>query len=336
MMARWRPTFCSVTSPKIRVPVAVNSMATCQLPVEFGSAWTSTGVCSSSSLNSSSAVLPISALARSGSCTPGSWMRMRSTPWRAMVASATPNWSMRLRSVSRPWRTASSRSWVICLSRMASVKRPPLSSRCAPSKALNSAATVSASFQLVALASSTTMVLRPSRITRLTATPLRSSPLLRSSAARSVWEATYLSTSTPSTRWMPPCRSRPRLMLFRGGYRYQSDTASTTATTLQRTQRRLGILLARGRHDAADGGAVELQLHLVGHPEGDGVLAEIDDGAVDAAVGDDPVTLLQRRQHALALGLLPLLGPEHDEVEDREHRAEQDQRLHERRRASGA
>ena len=41
MMARRRPTFCSVTSPKIRAPVAVNSMATCQLPGELGSACTS-------------------------------------------------------------------------------------------------------------------------------------------------------------------------------------------------------------------------------------------------------------------------------------------------------
>ena len=150
MIARCLPTLASVTSPKIRVPVAVNSMDTCQLPGEFGSACTSARVssapvssvrfcttygtlrstfvslstrrwyrisdpsgsrpasacsgevCSSSSLNSSSAVLPISALARSGSCTPGSWMRMRSVPWRVIVGSATPNWSTRLRMVSTP------------------------------------------------------------------------------------------------------------------------------------------------------------------------------------------------------------------------------------------
>ena len=46
MMARWRPTFCSVTSPKMRAPVAVNSMATCQLPGALGSAWTSARVSS--------------------------------------------------------------------------------------------------------------------------------------------------------------------------------------------------------------------------------------------------------------------------------------------------
>ena len=45
-MARRLPVFCSVTSPKIRVPVAVNSMATCQLPGELGSACTSARVSS--------------------------------------------------------------------------------------------------------------------------------------------------------------------------------------------------------------------------------------------------------------------------------------------------
>ncbi len=38
--SRW-PTFCSVTSPKMRVPTVLNSIATCQLPGEFGSAVTS-------------------------------------------------------------------------------------------------------------------------------------------------------------------------------------------------------------------------------------------------------------------------------------------------------
>src|SRR5216684_2675960 len=35
--------------------------------------------------------------------------------------------------------------------------------------------------------------------------------------ARSTCASSALSTSTPSTRWMPPWRSRPRLMLVRGG-----------------------------------------------------------------------------------------------------------------------
>jgi hypothetical protein len=65
------------------------------------------------------------------------------------------------------------------------------------------------------------------------------------------------------------------------------------------------------------------------------VLGERQDGAVHAAGGDDAIALLHRRQHPLPLGLLALLGPEHDEVEDREHRTEQDQRLHEGGRPPG-
>src|SRR5512145_2423040 len=219
---------------------------------------------------------------------------------------------------------------------MARLKRPAFSSRWPTSKEANSAATVRASFQLVVLASSTTTALSPSRATRLTATPLRSSPFLRSSAARSVWLATYLSTSTPSIRWMPPCRSRPRLMLCFGGYRYQIEATNTSTTTPTRSQRRLGILVARDRGDTADGRAIELDLDLVGHPQGDRLLGQGDDRAVHAAGGDDAIALLHRRQHALALGLLPLLGPQHDEVEDGEHRAEEDQRLHEGGRPPGA
>ena len=46
MIASCWPTLCSVTSPKMRAPVALNSIATCQLPGEFGSAWTSARVSS--------------------------------------------------------------------------------------------------------------------------------------------------------------------------------------------------------------------------------------------------------------------------------------------------
>src|SRR5262249_51377576 len=59
-------------------------------------------------------------------------------------------------------------------------------------------------------------------------------------------------------------------------------------------------------------------------------------GAVQPPAGDDPVAPLQRAQHALALGLLALLGSQHDEVEDREHRTEEDERLHDRPRTAAA
>src|SRR5262245_45362904 len=256
-------------------------------------------------------------------------MRMRSPPCRVIVGSATPNWSTRLRIVSTPCRTASSRSCEICRSRMARTKRPAFSSRSLTSKLWNSAATVRASFQLLGLASSTTTRPRPSGATFFSPTPLRSSAFLKSSAARSLWLAMNLSVSTPSTRWMPPCRSSPRLMRFDGGYRYQMEMITTAATSPRRSQRRLGILVARDLHHASDGPAIELELHLVGHAQLDGVFAQPDDRPVHPAGRHHAVALLQRAEHALAVGLLLLLRAQHDEVEDREHRRERQQHLHE-------
>ena len=46
---------------------------------------------------------------RSGSSTPGSWTRMRSSPWRWMVGSRTPVSSMRRRMISMDWFTAARR-----------------------------------------------------------------------------------------------------------------------------------------------------------------------------------------------------------------------------------
>src|SRR2546426_11615818 len=381
-IARWRPTFCSVISPKIRAPLAVNSMDTCQLPGAFGSGltsarvssapvrsvrfWTTYGilrstlVClstrrwkstsspsgtrpctaastsafSSASLNSRSAVLPMSALARSGSCTPGSWIRIRSSPCRVMVGSATPNWSTRLRIVSTPWRTASSRSRATARDCMVSLKRPAAWSSSLRSNDWNSLATVSASFHDCGEARSTTIQASPSRATRRAAIPRRSSAALKSSAARSVWLATCLSVSTPSKRWMPPCRSRPRLIAFFGGYRYQREPRRTTRTTAARGRRVLGILVDLHLHDAPDGAPFELELHLVGDAEGDGLVGEVGDGAEHPARRDDLDASLDRGQHPLALMLLLLLGPDHEEVEDGEHRAEHHQRGHQLRAAA--
>src|SRR5262245_66207716 len=155
--------------------------------------------------------------------------------------------------------------------------------------------------------------------------PFRSRAFLTASAVRSVWLATCLSASTPSMRWMPPCRSRPRLRACLSGYRYQRETATTRRTNAIRTRRCLGILLAAlPRHDAADGGAVEFELHLIGHPQGDGVLAQPRDGSMHPAGGHHAVASLHRRQHSLAILLLLLLRTEQEEVEDGEHRHHDD------------
>src|SRR5213593_3611931 len=278
----------------------------------------------------------MSALARSGSCTPGSWIRIRSSPCRVMVGSATPNWSTRLRIVSTPWRTASSRSRATARDCMVSLKRPAAWSSSLRSNDWNSLATVSASFHDCGEASSTTIEASPSRATRRAAIPRRSSAALKSSAARSVWLATCLSVSTPSTRWMPPCKSRPRLIAFFGGYRYQREPRRTTRTTTARVRRFLGILVDLHLHDAPDGRALELELHLIGDAQGHGLLGEIGDGTEHPARGDDLVTTLDRRQHALALLLLLLLGPDHQEIKDGEHRTEHHERGHQLRAAPAA
>src|SRR2546427_12287438 len=51
-----------------------------------------------------------------------------------------------------------------------------------------------------------------------------------------------LSVSTPSTRWMPPCRSRPRLIVRCGGERDQTEARNTTAARVTPHPRVLGIL----------------------------------------------------------------------------------------------
>src|SRR5499433_604021 len=125
---------------------------------------------------------------------------------------------------------------------------------------------------------------------------------------------------------MPPCRSSPRLIELRHGYRYHTETAMTARTKPIRSRRCLGILLALPCRHAADGGAVELELDLIGDPQGHGVLAEARHGAVQAPGGHDAVATLDRREHLLALLLLFLLRAQQEEVENREHRRDHDDR----------
>src|SRR6202521_2384155 len=122
---------------------------------------------------------------------------------------------------------------------------------------------------------------------------------------------------------MPPWRSRPRLMVFFGGYRYQNDPSTTTATRPILTARCLGIPVALALHDPTDRRTIELEPHLIGHAQGHGVLAEAGHGAVQSAGGYHPVTLLDRGQHLLAVALLLLLGRDQEEVENAEDRREE-------------
>src|SRR5689334_1448632 len=96
---------------------------------------------------------------------------------------------------------------------------------------------------------------------------------------------------------MPPCRSRPRLIAFFGGYRYHNDARRTTRTTAARVRRFLGILVALHLHHASDGSPLELELDLIGNPQRHGLVAEIRHRAEDTAGGDDLVAALDARQH---------------------------------------
>src|SRR4029450_8684147 len=106
--------------------------------------------------------------------------------------------------------------------------------------------------------------------------PLASRAVRTRSAVRSVWIWSALSVSTPSTRWMPPWRSRPRLIRFLGGYRYHSETPTTRTTRPTRSQRFLTILLALALalHHARDGGAVERHADLIRDAQHDRLLVD--------------------------------------------------------------
>src|SRR5688500_603762 len=138
--------------------------------------------------------------------------------------------------------------------------------------------------------------------------PRRSRAALKSSAARSVWLATCLSVSTPSTRWMPPCRSRPRLMVFFGGYSAHADASRTMRTMAARVRKFLGILVALGLHHPRDGAALEVQLDLVRHAQCHRRVREVRDRSVEPARGHHAIAALDGAQHPLTLGLLTLLG----------------------------
>jgi len=58
----------------------------------------------STGLNVSRAVVPISAFNSSAEPMPGTWIRIRSSPWRMIVGSRVPTSSIRRRTISSAWR----------------------------------------------------------------------------------------------------------------------------------------------------------------------------------------------------------------------------------------
>jgi len=171
-------------------------------------------LCSSStSLNSSSAVLPMRFFARAASLMPGSWTMIRSSPCGMISGSVMPNWSTRLRMVSRLCSTA---SFLMSTTRLSRIFRPTVSR---PSEMREDWTSRSGYWSLrifskaplAALsASSREMVFSFVRSMFRKRTLLSMRVSFMSLAIRSIAASTALSAWTSRTRCMPPCRSRPR------------------------------------------------------------------------------------------------------------------------------
>ena len=157
---------------------------------------------------------------------------------------------------------------------------------------------------------------------------LRLQPLLQRVAA----------ASASSSKWLPPARSRPRLILYCGSHFGQlphracprSGWGSRTARRARRRARparpssagnssisRSPAWRCSGQHLAS----VDLTtrtLTPVRDLDLDLVVADLGHPAADAAAGDDLVALLDRRDRRLMLLHPPLLRADHQHVEDDE------------------
>ena len=179
----------------------------------------------STSLNSSFAVLPSSAFSADGSCSPGTCTTMRLSPWRMIVGSRVPSSSMRLRMTS----TACSIALLTAAAMPASVgvrttRLPSLTatstSRC-PDTPIGRVTLRSVSTAWSSLVGSVTMKLStPALIDRsvnATGPPSVSRSSLRTVSSRPSSLVLRTSSVCASSRmWLPPRRSRPRLSCFDG------------------------------------------------------------------------------------------------------------------------
>src|SRR5262249_12959474 len=91
-----------------------------------------------------------------------------------------------------------------------------------------------------------------------------------------------------------------------------------------------GASVGLGRHDAADGRPIELESDLVGHLDGDALIGQLDDGAVQTARHHHTVARLDCGEHGFAVTPLLLLWANEEEGEDRGDRGEE-RELHEHR-----
>src|SRR5262249_54967178 len=78
--------------------------------------------------------------------------------------------------------------------------------------------------------------------------------------------------------------------------------------------------------ETVDGAPQAFDPDRIGNLQGHGLVRESHDSPDEPATGDDAVAFLEAAEHRLALLTLPLLGPDHQEEEDRTHHDQHRQR----------
>ncbi len=203
-----------------------SAMGSTWLPGGARPAWTSAGLADwSTSLNSSRAVWPMSRFSASGSSTPGTSTRIRLPPSVMTVISLVPDGSMRRRTTSRATLIASFSACVVPLGVGVRTIRVE-STTCTSQSRVPVSWTGLVRLRMRSTAASTcrgsrTMNDRRPPAVEMSPTSIRGS--CRSSvetessiACRRVFNASCWSAS--SSRWLPPARSRPRLIRYCGSH----------------------------------------------------------------------------------------------------------------------
>ena len=169
---------------------------------------------------SSLAVLPSSSIRRFGSPRPGTWIRMRSTPWRWITGSTVPSSSMRRVTIwidcSTAWRT---RSMIAGSVQVRRTRPPPtllISTRALaggaeqPAERLRQFPQLGQALLQIAVANADFDAARRASPAPGSARPCASRSTLRtSSRSCSTFSLRTAAVSTSSRRCEPPCRSSP-------------------------------------------------------------------------------------------------------------------------------
>jgi len=177
----------------------------------------------STSLNSSRAVWPMSAFNSSGLSVPGTSTRIRLLPSVTTVISLVPPGSMRRRTTSRATLIASFIVWIVPLCVGVRTTRVESTTWTSQSR-LPVSPTGCVSLRRRSTAASTCVGLRTMKEMRPPEVEMSPTSILGSWRS-SVWTASSIDwsrsfkasrASASSSKWLPPARSRPRLILYCG------------------------------------------------------------------------------------------------------------------------